>query len=174
VEPEPGEQIFFHGHPSWRSILSFYLKGVVLAILAGAIAGVVSRVTGKSVNVAIVVLVVLVAFALMLVIGLVMRIATVYTISNQRLTIRTGILSRELHETRLERVQNVNYQQSVIERLLRVGDVTFDTAGEAGFNFAFRGVAEPSNIVRTVDRAIRDLQHRQAQPPGAPGEVGGV
>jgi len=172
-DPEPGEQVFFHGHPSWRSILSFYLKGVIIAIVAGALAGVISRLTGKSVSVPAVVVVVLVAFALMVLVGLLKRIATVYTISNQRLTIRTGILSRELHETRLERVQNVNYQQSVIERLLSVGDVTFDTAGEAGYNFAFRGVADPHDIVRTVDRAIREMQQRTHAQPG-PGEIGGV
>ena len=172
MNPEPGEQVFFHGHPSWRSILSFYVRGFLIAILVGVIVGLITRLTGKSVNVALVAVAVVVGLVIMILVGLFKRIATTYTITNQRLTIRTGILSRELHETRLERVQNVNYQQSVLERILRVGDVTFDTAGEAGFNFGFRGVAEPHTIVRTVDRAIREFQQRgiaQGQGP-----VGGV
>jgi uncharacterized membrane protein YdbT with pleckstrin-like domain len=173
VNPEPGELVFFHGHPSWRSILSFYVKGVLIAIVIGVIVGVITRVTGKSVSVPLVAVAVVVALVVMVIVGLLTRIATVYTITNQRLTIRTGILAHELHETRLERVQNVNYRQSILERVLRVGDVTFDTAGEAGYNFAFRGVAGPHQIVRTVDRAIRDLQQRVQQHPG-PGELGGV
>ena len=30
-----GEQIIFQGHPSWRAILGFYLKGVVVAVVLG-------------------------------------------------------------------------------------------------------------------------------------------
>ena len=162
MDPAPGEIVFFHGHPSWRSRVGFYLKGLILAVLAGAIAGLVSRISGGSVSVGWVVVVVLVAFAVMIVLGAIRRLRTTYTITNQRLTIHTGLLSRELHETRLARVQNVNSRQSLLERLLRVGTVDFDTAGEAGFDFSFRGVADPQKIVRTVDRALHEL--RQSGP----------
>jgi uncharacterized membrane protein YdbT with pleckstrin-like domain len=155
------EEVFYHGHPSWRSILGFYIKGLLLAVLAGAIVGIVTRITDHKVRVVWVVVAVLVVFIIVPLVGLFKRIATTYTITNQRLTIRTGIFSRELHETRLERVQNVNYEQSVIERMLRIGTVTFDTAGEAGYNFSFAGVSSPHHIVTTVDTAIRDLQARQ-------------
>ena len=33
-----GEQVIFEGHPSWRAILGFYLKGVVVAVVLGVIA----------------------------------------------------------------------------------------------------------------------------------------
>jgi uncharacterized membrane protein YdbT with pleckstrin-like domain len=161
VEIEAGEEVFYHGHPSWRSILGFYFKGLLVSVLAGVIAGVITRITGNKVQVVWVVVVVLVVFVIVLFVGLFKRIATTYTISSQRLTIRTGILSRQLHEARLERVQNVNYQQSLLERILQVGTVTFDTAGEAGFNFSFVGVSEPHDIVQTVDQAIRVFQARQ-------------
>ena len=158
---DDGEEVFYDGHPSWRSILGFYIKGLILSIIAGAIVGVITRIANKSVEVGWVVVAVLVVFVLVLIVGLLKRIATTYTISSQRLTIRTGILSKELHEARLERVQNVNYQQSVFERMLRVGTVTFDTAGEAGYNFSFAGVSSPHDIVQTVDKAIREFQARQ-------------
>ena len=35
--PSPGEQIIFQGHPSWRSILAFYLKGLLIAIVIALI-----------------------------------------------------------------------------------------------------------------------------------------
>ena len=34
----PGEQLIFQGHPSWRAILGFYLKGILLAAIVGVIA----------------------------------------------------------------------------------------------------------------------------------------
>ena len=164
METEPGEEIFFVGHPSWRSILTFYLKGLLLTIVAGIVAGIITRATGKSVDAAWVALVVVVGLLIMVVAGLLRRISTTYTITNRRLAIGTGILSKEHHETRLERVQNVNSKQSVLERMLRVGEVQFDTAGSAEYNFAFVGVNRPTEIVRTVDRALRELQQQSSQP----------
>jgi uncharacterized membrane protein YdbT with pleckstrin-like domain len=157
VDPEPGEQVFFHGHPSWRSMLAFYIRGLLAAILAGVIAGLLTRVTGRSVEVPWVAAAVLIVFLFVLVWGLVRRLATTYTITNRRLTIRSGLLSRELHETRLERVQNVNSRQRLLERVLRVGTVDFDTAGGAAYDFSFRGVEDPGGIVRTVNSALADL-----------------
>jgi uncharacterized membrane protein YdbT with pleckstrin-like domain len=159
MDPEPGEDVFFHGHPSWRSMLAFYIKGFLAAVVAGAIAGIVTRIASGSVSVPLVVAVVLVVFVAVVVTGLIRRIATTYTITNRRLTIDIGLVSRALHETRLERVQNVNTRQSMLERVLRVGTVDFDTAGSADFDFAFRGVGNPREIVRTVDRALHELQH---------------
>ena len=164
MDPEPGEEVFFHGHPSWRSMLAFYIKGFFGAVLAGVIAGIVTRIAGGSVSVPLVVAVVLIVFLVIVVTGLVRRIATTYTITNRRLTIDIGLLSRALHETRLERVQNVNTEQSVLERMLRVGTVDFDTAGSADFDFAFRGVDNPREIVRTVDRALHELQQHTPGP----------
>ncbi len=165
MDPPAGESVFFHGHPSWRSILSFYVKGLLLMIGAGVIAGVVTRLAGKSVDVTWVVVAVLVVFIAVLIIGLVKRIATTYTITDKRLTIHTGLLSREMHETRLERVQNVNTSQSLLERMLRVGTVDFDTAAESSYDFKFSGVSDPRGIVRVVDQAIHEMQQHEPRPP---------
>jgi uncharacterized membrane protein YdbT with pleckstrin-like domain len=156
VDPEPHEQVFFHGHPSWRSILEFYVKGVLLAVVAGVIAGIVTAVAGGHVQDGWVVAAVLVVFVVVVLGGLIRLLATTYTITNERLTIDVGLLSRDVHETRLERVQNVSCRQSLLERILRIGTVDFDTAGSAEFDFAFRGVSHPRTIVRTVDRALRE------------------
>jgi uncharacterized membrane protein YdbT with pleckstrin-like domain len=154
-DPEPGEEIFFHGHPSWRSILSYWVRGLVLMVAAGAIAGLVTRIANHRVQVGWVAVAVLIAMILVAVVGVVRLLSTTYTISNQRLTIQTGLLSRDFHETRLERVQNVNARQSFVERILQIGTVDFDTAASGNFDFSFSGVSNPRGIVRVVDRALR-------------------
>lgn len=165
MDPEPGEEVFFHGHPSWRSMLTFHMKGLLAAIGAGVIAGIVTAIANGSVDVPAVIIAVVVVFLLMVLVGFVRRLSTTYTITSRRLTIESGVLSRDLHQTRLARVQNVNLRQNVLERMLRVGDVDFDTAASADYDFAFRGVAAPRDIVQTVDRALRVLQEsRQAAP----------
>jgi uncharacterized membrane protein YdbT with pleckstrin-like domain len=142
----PDEQVIFEGHPSWRAILGFYLKGVLVAVILGVIAKLASG-DGTAF------LVILVVLALTLLIGFVKRVATTYTITNRRLNIKRGIVSKEVQETRLERVQNVNYRQSVYQRLMQIGDVDFDTAATDDYNFVFAGVADPGDVVQSVDRA---------------------
>jgi uncharacterized membrane protein YdbT with pleckstrin-like domain len=85
--------------------------------------------------------------------GFIKRMATVYTITNQRLRIKRGILAKKVQQTRIDRVQNVNTEQSVVERMLRVGTVDFDTAGTDDSDFTFQGVSSPSKVVEAVDRA---------------------
>jgi len=143
----PGEQVIFEGHPSWRAILGFYLKGIAIAAVVGVIAKLFDAGSGT------VFLIVLVIVALTVLIGFVKRVATTYTITNRRLNIKRGIVSREIQETRLERVQNVNYRQSVYQRLMQIGDVDFDTAATDDYNFVFAGVADPADVVHRVDQA---------------------
>jgi uncharacterized membrane protein YdbT with pleckstrin-like domain len=144
----PGEQVIFQGHPSWRAILGFYLKGIAIAALAGLLAKLFGADDGT------VFLIVLVVVGLTVLAGFVKRIATAYTITDRRLNIKRGIVSREVQETRLERVQNVNYRQSVYQRLMQIGDVDFDTAAtEEANDFIFAGVASPEQVVHKVDEA---------------------
>jgi uncharacterized membrane protein YdbT with pleckstrin-like domain len=142
----PGEHVLFEGHPSWRAILGFYLKGVLVAVALGFVANLID-------GGATAFIVILVVLALTLVIGFVKRVATTYTITDRRLNIKRGIVSKEVQETRLERVQNVNYRQSVYQRLMQIGDVDFDTAATDDYNFVFYGVANPGEVVEAVDKA---------------------
>jgi uncharacterized membrane protein YdbT with pleckstrin-like domain len=148
----PGEKVIFEGHPSWRSILDFYLKGFLLtALVCLAVAG-VTAVT-SDVSSGLVAIVAVVGVALTVLVGFIKRIATSYTITDHRLHIKRGIVSREVQETRLERVQNVNYRQGFFQRMLQIGDVDFDTAAGDDYNFVFAGVAEPADVVHIVDQA---------------------
>lgn len=142
----PGEDVIFEGHPSWRAILGFYLKGLVVAVILGVIAKLIDGNASAFV-------VVLVVIALTVLIGFIKRVATTYTITSRRLNIKRGIISREIQETRLERVQNVNYKQSVYQRVMQIGDVDFDTAATDDYNFVFYGVANPAEVVHRVDQA---------------------
>jgi uncharacterized membrane protein YdbT with pleckstrin-like domain len=108
---------------------------------------------GDETNTSLVVIIALVGVAVTILAGFIKRVATSYTITNRRLHIKRGVVSRTIQETRLERVQNVNYNQSILQRMLQVGDVDFDTAAGDDYNFVFFGVAEPADVVHMVDQA---------------------
>jgi uncharacterized membrane protein YdbT with pleckstrin-like domain len=149
VELGPGEHVLFEGHPSWRSTLGFYLKGLLLALVVGVV---VYLATDDELWTGLAAFFV---FDLVGTIGLLKRLATTYKVSDRRLWIRRGLLSRAVQETRLDRVQNVNTEQSFLDRILRIGTVDFDTAAGDDYDFSFEGVADPEGISRQVDRALR-------------------
>ena len=144
------------------------IAALVTAIGGGVDAGVVSISFGAFV-------------ALGIVVGLIKRIATTYSISNQRLHIKRGIVARKIQQTRIERVQNVNISQSVIQRVLQVGKVDFDTAGTDDSDFTFDGVAQPEKVMKAVEQAQHEAslaggqdglsgpQTRAPTPPPPPG-----
>jgi uncharacterized membrane protein YdbT with pleckstrin-like domain len=155
MDLEPGEKTIFEGHPSWRSILGFYIKGLLLVILAGAIAAGITA-AGDGVEAGWVAVAAVVALVIVLVVGWLKRLATTYTITTNRLIIRRGILSRAEQHSRVDRIQNVTTNQSVLERLLRVGTVEFDTAAGEDDELRFKGVGAPHDVVEAVREAQRE------------------
>jgi uncharacterized membrane protein YdbT with pleckstrin-like domain len=161
VDLQAGERVIYQGHPSWRAILGFYLKG----ILAGLVIGVIVKLVDTTAHGAVVFVAIA---AITILIGFVKRVATVYTITDRRLNIKIGIVARKVQETRLQRVQNVNYGQGVYERLMQIGDVEFTTAGADESNFVFAGVGQPEQVVQQVEQATPILSglEGQAEPTG--------
>jgi uncharacterized membrane protein YdbT with pleckstrin-like domain len=154
MRSEPGEQVLFSGHPSWRSMAGLCARGLLLAVLAGAVAGIVTLIAAGHVQEGWVAVAVAVVFVVVLGLVAFRRRQITYTVTDRRLVIERGILRRDWQETRLERVQNVAARQSVAQRVLRVGSVHFDTAAGADYDFSFHGVSHPSELVRTVNRAL--------------------
>jgi len=149
MDLHPGEHVVLEGHPSWRALLSFYIGGVGGAAVVGVIAALIT-------SVLVGILVGAVLIALVLVVGLFKRMTTTYMVSSQRLYIRRGFLAKHVQQTRIDRVQNVNAEQRLRERILRVGTVDFDTAGTDDSEFRFVGIANPEQVVAAVDLAQRE------------------
>lgn len=157
MDLQSGERVIYQGHPSWRAILGFYLKGALVGAAAGVLAGLIDSSTSLGVLVFVVVL------AITVLVGFIKRVATVYTITDRRLNIKVGIIARKVQETRLQRVQNVNFGQGVYERVMQIGDVEFTTAGTDESNFVFAGVAQPEEVVQQVEHATPVLSGLQGE-----------
>jgi uncharacterized membrane protein YdbT with pleckstrin-like domain len=165
MELRSGEKELYEGRPSWRALMSFYVIGLGVAVAVLVILGFLADNMGTAVVIAVVIA------GLTLVIGYVRRIATKYLITSQRLRISRGILRKKVQETRLERVQNVNYEQGLVDRVFRVGTVDFDTAGTDDSEFRFEWVNNPEGVVRAVDRAVEEARaHAAAQGTSLPGQ----
>jgi uncharacterized membrane protein YdbT with pleckstrin-like domain len=164
MDLHPGEHVIYEGHPSWRSIFSFYLMGLVVVAVAVAI-GVVADKVGIGAAAAGAILLIL------LVVGWLRRITTRYLITNRRLQIRRGLLAKHTEETRVERVVDVTVHQGVFDRILRIGAVDFDNASaQQGDLFRFAGIASPESVVRAIDRVHEESTGTASPAPAATGE----
>ena len=161
MEMRAGERELYEGRPSWRALMSFYAIGIGVAGIVLVVVGLLADSWGTAIVIAAVIA------GLTLVVGYLRRIGTKYLITTQRLRISRGIVKKKVQETRLERVQNVNYQQGVLDRVLGVGSVDFDTAGTDDSEFRFEWVNHPEEVVRAVDRAVEEARGQTAG--GAPG-----
>jgi uncharacterized membrane protein YdbT with pleckstrin-like domain len=162
VDLSPGESVIFRGRPSWRSIVSFYLLGLLAAAAAGVIAGLVASVeVGIAVGAGV--------FVVALVAGFLKRFFTRYTITTRRLRVQRGVLTRNTQDTRIDRLQDHTIRQTLLERILKVGTIDFDTSGEEHAQlFRFAGVSNPEAIVLDIDRVIRQSESAPIPPAATP------
>ena len=142
-----GETFVWAGHPTWRATLSMILKGVLAGVLL-LVLGVLIDVFGGSGRwtvYGVVALVVVGAGAILF--SWVSRRFTEYAITNRRLHIRRGVLSKTETSTSIERVQNVTVTQSPIDRILKTGTIDFDTASDDQTDtFRFVGIDNPQGL----------------------------
>ncbi len=153
-----GERVIWAGRPTWRAMLAFYIKWGFFALVA-LVAGYLLRRSqggdewfayGGAAAAIIVLLVIL--------LGWLKRVDTHYTVTNRRLVVRKGIVSRNEQSGLVERIQNVNVSQGVIQRLLNVGTVEFDTASDDS-DFRFEDISDPGGLRQRIDEELnrRDL-----------------
>jgi uncharacterized membrane protein YdbT with pleckstrin-like domain len=163
VKLSPGETIIFQGRPSWRSIVGFYLLGLLVAAGAGVIGAVIAKEASVGIAVGVG------AFLLVLVAGFLKRFFSRYTITTRRLRVQRGVLRRQIQETRLERLQDHSITQTLLERMLRVGTIDFDTSGEEHADlFRFVGIEDPEGLVNTIDRVTsQSIGTAASIPPAA-------
>ncbi len=151
MELHPDEQILYSKTPSWRSQFGSHLLVLVVAILIGAV--VLLVVDPDWIGIVVGIVIALLGTGWLWI----ERSRTKYIITSHRLHVREGFLAKHVQETRLRRIQNVSVSQSVPQRILRVGTVDYDTAGDDGGNFQMIGVENPDALIRLVDTAQRKV-----------------
>lgn len=72
-----------------------------------------------------------------------------YVITDEEIYVKYGLVSRDVTQVPIDRIQNTSYQQSVLERALKYGDIHIYTAGSSTEDITFANVPRPE-IVKTV------------------------
>jgi uncharacterized membrane protein YdbT with pleckstrin-like domain len=72
-------------------------------------------------------------------------LTTRYVLTNERLITRSGLIAKSGVEIPLERITNVNFSQTAIERMLGAGDLLVESAGTTGQS-KFSNIPNPDSF----------------------------
>jgi uncharacterized membrane protein YdbT with pleckstrin-like domain len=148
------EEIVLDVHPHWLFFAEPGLTVVALAVLAIVLAAAVGSAALNAVMGILLVIAVL---------WFLWRAATWRTthfvITNDRLIYRSGVFAKRGIQIPLERVNNVNFKQGILERIVGAGDLLVESAGEDGQQ-RFTDVRHPDRVQNLIHAQINENEDR--------------
>ena len=94
-------------------------------------------------------------------------LTTNFVITSNRLIFRHGVIGKSGIEIPLERVNNVNFNQSVFERMLGAGDLLIESGGEDGQQ-RFTDIRHPAQVQNLIHAQMEGHFQRRASYVAAP------
>ena len=86
-------------------------------------------------------------------------LTTRYVVTNRRVLMRNGVLSRHGRDVPMTRINDVSFQRSVVERLFGSGTLIVESAGERG-QVILRDVPHVESVQRDIYRLVEDEAQR--------------
>ena len=83
------------------------------------------------------------------------NLTTRYKLTNQRLTLRSGLISQKVEEVEVYRVRDVSMEQEVVGRLLGFGDVVVHSSDPSSPKIVLKNVHSPNKIKEQIRVASR-------------------
>lgn len=154
----PDEQIVHQFRPHWKVLLPAFGWALLMAAVVGiAFAALQDRretwMPWTVLGIAVVLWLVLSAKALL------DWVFTNYVLTSERIIVRKGMIARSGTEIPLENINNVLFNQRVLERMLGYGDVIVESAGSMGQS-VLDNIPDPEAFQSEVyaTRELRSLQ----------------
>ena len=164
--PPVKEETLWQGTPSWATLggkLAFMVAVLIIVPLVARFFASKTLDFEQATRVMrigwLITLVVLIYEAVTLLAALFRIRSTNYTITNQRVMIETGLLSKSLSEIDLRYIDDSNFYQSVMARLLGIGNVTIISSDKSTPTYVLRNISDP----RGVRELIRANAYRVSQ-----------
>ena len=77
--------------------------------------------------------------------------ATSLVVTDQRVTLMQGILSKYTNDVLIADIRNVRVGQNIFQRLFGVGNVALSTSGQADMEIAVNGLPDPQRVKKIID-----------------------
>jgi membrane protein YdbS with pleckstrin-like domain len=144
----PGEEVVVCARPHWKFL--FGPVTTALVALAGSVSSLVYAVPRwAEVLVGCVLVVCLVWLA-----GRYVRWATtLFVVTTERLVVRSGVVRRSSREILVDRLTDISCSQSLVDRLLRCGDLLIESPGRDSPE-VFHDLARPAVVQSEIYRVV--------------------
>lgn len=80
-----------------------------------------------------------------------------YTLTNERLVTRTGVITRKGRDIPLDRINDVAFEQGLIDRMVKAGTLKVSAASEEGMVILV-DIPEVHTFVLTMNKLVRDAR----------------
>jgi uncharacterized membrane protein YdbT with pleckstrin-like domain len=158
-----GEHVVLRLHPHWKTVLRpVLLLALIVAAVIAALLFLPGSVDKPAVRVGIGVVAVIAAIAFTAVPFLRWR-TTTYELTNRRLRLRSGILTRSGRDFPLARISDVSFSHGVLDRILGCGRLVVESAGEHGQLV----LTEIPRVVDVQAQLFQLVEDEQARPPAS-------
>ena len=78
---------------------------------------------------------------------------TYFVVTSRRVIYRTGVISKRGVEIPLERINNINFHQRIIDRIIGAGDLDIESAGKDGQSH-FDFIRHPDGVQHEIYRQM--------------------
>jgi membrane protein YdbS with pleckstrin-like domain len=158
----PGEEVYLDSRPHWS--LLFWPSVITVLVFAACIAVIVHWP-----NAPIWTAWVLLGVAAVALFNLLARYVSwrtkSFVVTSRRIVYRTGLVRRTGREIPIARVQDVTYHQTVVERCVRAGSLTVESAGREGQD-PFPDIRRPAEVQSLINRVIGQFAGGYPVEPG--------
>jgi hypothetical protein len=83
-----------------------------------------------------------------------------YTITSERLKITTGLVSRNVENFELIRIQDIDFKQGMGDRMVGIGDINIRGHDPSNPNIVLRNVSKPEEVYEILRKAWLDARKR--------------
>jgi uncharacterized membrane protein YdbT with pleckstrin-like domain len=154
-----GEHLVVRLHPHWKTVLRPVLTlALIIAAVLAVLIYLPARIATGPVRLGIGAAAVLAALVFCLVPFLRWR-TTTYELTNRRLRLRAGVLSRQGRDFPLARISDVSFSHGLIDRLLGCGQLVVESAGEHG-RLVLTEIPHIEAVQSTLFQLVEDEQAR--------------
>jgi membrane protein YdbS with pleckstrin-like domain len=162
------EETMWRGRPSVRVLIGKVVAVIVIAIVVPVAASFIASHTADLIMSSRIskagwwLTAALIVWQLVLFLLAMMRLqSTLYTITNQRIMIELGMLSKKLFEIDLRSIDDTQFSQSFVERLLGIGDVTLVSSDKALPVTVLSGIEDPRRVREIIRAHAYQVSQRQ-------------
>ena len=156
------ERVVIHTRTHVKAMILPTLAFVLIAAAVGVGAALIPREARPLGQIAILVLGILLAVWLVILPFLRWR-TTTYTITNRRLITRSGILTKVGKDLPLNRINEVSYERSLLDRMLGCGSLIVQTAAEDG-TIVLHDVPDVEHVNLEMTQLLFGPQHGSNPP----------